>query len=39
MSSESLEADSDPLVCDICGFPIEEPGQDCPALDDGRCRP
>jgi predicted Zn-ribbon and HTH transcriptional regulator len=28
-----------PPVCNFCGFEIEEREQDCPALDDGRCRP
>jgi len=36
----SLELDQLPLpVCNFCGFEIEERDQDCPALDDGRCRP
>lgn len=26
-------------ICEFCGEPIEQPGQDCPALDDGRCAP
>lgn len=26
-----------PPVCDVCGFAIEEPGQDCPAVEQGRC--
>jgi hypothetical protein len=26
-------------VCDTCGGPIEEPDQDCPALDDEVCAP
>ena len=28
-----------PLVCDFCGFEIEDVDQQCLALDDGRCRP
>jgi rubrerythrin len=28
-----------PAICEFCGFEIEEPDQQCPALDDGRCRP
>jgi len=38
VSFEALDVDSDPDVCEFCGFPIEEEGQDCPTLDDGRCR-
>jgi len=26
-------------ICDTCGCFIEEPDQQCPALDDGRCSP
>jgi len=37
-----LSAEEPPLpeaqhVCRYCGFVIEDPGQDCAALDDGRC--
>ncbi len=28
-----------PLICEFCGCVIPEDGRDCPALDDGRCRP
>jgi hypothetical protein len=34
----SLEA-RDQLICEFCGLEIEEIDQECPALDDGRCRP
>lgn len=26
-------------ICEYCGFPIEEDGQRCVALDDGECAP
>jgi len=39
MSSDAQNADQNPIVCDFCGFEIEEVDQQCPALDDGRCRP
>ena len=26
-------------ICEFCGFRIEDTDQDCPALDNGRCRP
>ncbi|WP_435065594.1 hypothetical protein [Halobaculum sp. EA56] len=37
-SSVDLD-DLTPPICDICGCYIEEPGQRCLALDDGRCSP
>lgn len=38
--SAGVEMTSEPvLVCEFCGFEIEEPGQPCAALDDGRCSP
>jgi len=37
---ERVDLDSLPdPVCEFCGGAIEERGQDCPALDDGRCEP
>jgi len=33
------KSEENPLVCEFCGFEIEDVGQDCPALDDGECRP
>jgi len=39
VSSEEFAVLDEPLVCDFCGFEIEEVGQQCAALDDGRCRP
>ena len=39
MSSERKSVLDTPLVCDFCGFEIEEVDQECPALEDGRCRP
>ena len=39
MSSDAESVLDEPLVCDFCGFEIEEIGQDCPALDEGVCRP
>jgi len=38
VSSESETIDY-LVVCEFCGFEIEERDQPCPALDDGRCRP
>ena len=40
MSAEQRQhpQDSD-SVCEFCGMPIEEDGQQCSALADGRCRP
>jgi hypothetical protein len=35
-SVEDLEME---VKCEFCGLPIEEEGQKCPALDDGRCEP
>jgi hypothetical protein len=40
--SPGTEVNPDELplpVCNFCGFEIEEREQDCPALDNGRCRP
>jgi len=39
VAAEDLDRLDKPLVCDYCGFEIEVVRQDCPALDDGRCRP
>lgn len=39
VSSDHQEPTSYLGVCTYCGTPIEEPDTDCPALDDGRCRP
>jgi len=38
MSSEPTYSD-DTEICEFCGMPIEEDGQKCAALHDGRCRP
>lgn len=38
MSVDSIEA-VQPVCCEYCGLPIDEPGGDCPALDSGVCRP
>jgi len=35
---ESIDVSSHP-ICDYCGCFIDELQQQCPALDDGRCRP
>ncbi len=36
----ATEIDLDAVeICEFCGMPILEEGQDCAALDDGRCRP
>jgi len=37
--SVSHATGSDRPVCDFCGFVIDRPEKDCPALDDGRCQP
>lgn len=31
----------EPVCCEFCGLPLNEGDEDeqCPALDDGRCRP
>jgi hypothetical protein len=29
----------EPLICDFCGFEIEEVDQECPARDEGVCAP
>jgi len=29
----------EPPICNYCGFEIDEPGQQCTALDDGECQP
>lgn len=39
MASDEKSVLDEPLVCDFCGFEIDEVGQKCPALADGRCRP
>jgi len=39
VASEERTILDEPIVCDFCGFEIEEFDQQCPALDDGRCRP
>ena len=39
MSSDTLDGFEKPLVCDFCGFEIEEIDQECPALDKGVCWP
>lgn len=31
--------DIDPPICEYCGMPIEEHGQECAGLDDGVCDP
>ena len=42
MSLPETDADLDvvePEICDFCGCYITEVDPQCPALDDGRCRP
>lgn len=40
MSLETFDPEDLPdPVCDLCGYPIEDDDQGCPALDDGRCSP
>lgn len=29
----------DPVCCEFCGLPIDDDREQCPALDDGVCRP
>jgi hypothetical protein len=37
--AEASEAEAvDDPICEYCGRPIEESGQQCDALADGRCR-
>ncbi|QLD84782.1 hypothetical protein HWV23_03325 [Natronomonas halophila] len=38
-TADSRAAVGDHPVCDYCGGYIVTDGQDCPALDDGRCFP
>jgi hypothetical protein len=38
-TADSHAAVGDHPVCDYCGGYIVTDGQDCPALDDGRCFP
>ena len=39
MSSETAVSSEPLLVCEFCGFPIEESDQECAALDEGICAP
>ena len=44
MGGVSVDFDVDEIelpdpICEFCGGLIEEPGQRCGALDDGRCQP
>jgi hypothetical protein len=36
---EPVEEAELPLICEFCGGVIDDDEQQCPALDDGRCRP
>ncbi len=39
MVAVSRLVEMEPPVCEFCGGYILADEQDCPALDDGRCRP
>jgi len=39
MAVESDTVDAETYICEWCGGVIEHHGQECPALDEGRCRP
>ncbi len=39
MSSHTSSGEESQLICEFCGFPITEEGQDCLALTEGVCRP
>ncbi|WP_435125465.1 hypothetical protein [Halobaculum sp. D14] len=42
MSTESSPADTttaEPAVCEFCGFVIDDPHKQCPALHNGGCQP
>ncbi|WP_390182325.1 hypothetical protein [Halobaculum roseum] len=38
LGSDAREPTAEPVLCEFCGFEIEYVGQECPALDDGRCQ-
>ena len=39
MTLQPAEPSDSRLICEFCGFEITSDTQDCPALDEGRCRP